>query len=150
MTNPKMKAHIKFCRFEGALAMQVLDMDERFRFVVTDDFLTQNDLKIHKFKNVVINSGLTPPAIYKYLTIQDGDIELCLPGAYKDTDRFIGKINQINTEILDDAINALIDWAKNYETWVDEEPITPIFKDALGNEYSRLEDVQGCVVEVMV
>jgi hypothetical protein len=102
-----MKAKIRFVKFEKALAMQVLEMDERFRGGVRKDnrFVPKNG-------GLEVKSGCVPS-----LTTEEWSF--FLRGEERSEDfRISVKIFKSNSErdkALAKYIAALKDWAENWE-----------------------------------
>lgn len=142
----KTKAKIKFCRFENALAMQVLYMDERFRVKSMDYpdavvFRSQkNNISIVSKNYPAINYNPEPNNVYW----------VGLHGKNNGLDSKSIVANYIfNDEFLNMIIEALKDWAQNWEGWKDEPAIKPKIMDDFGNEID-LETYTGSVVVVEV
>lgn len=131
----KTKAKIKFCRFENALAMQVLYMDERFR---------GDNTYICKDRDMRIESAYFP-----YM----GPVAIQLYGTNPSLDCVIVSFGcNVNVSLptyITRAVGSLKDWAQNWEGWKDEPAIEPKIMDDFGNEID-LETYTGSVVVVEV
>lgn len=131
------KAHVIFILANDAIVMQVLHMDDRFLCDKKTDILYQS-------QDMTVSSSYSP-------SISNREISLHGRKYFKSKSPTIGYPIGINIDlIVVRAINALIDWAANWDGWNGEQPINPRYFDAMGNEFSNLEDVQGCVVGVVV
>lgn len=108
----KPKARIRFVKFEKALAMQVLEMDERFRAENLDtskSFVARNGVRI-------VSSGCPQlrwpdrPAVYLQGTLHTKDDLLTLVAfnTNKERDRYLA-----------DCIEALKEWAKDCDVFKD-------------------------------
>lgn len=124
---PKPKAKIKFCKFENALAMQVIYMDERFR-------KTKGVWPCHLYQGFQICSLFSP-----FLKVNS----IALLGSNNYLDNIILEDTYISESERDDYlmgfINILKDWAKNWEGWKGEPAIEPV-----------ITEYPGGVVEVLV
>lgn len=130
MNKPKMKAHIKFCKFENALAMQVLYIDGRL--TDSESLYNSNFYSISfsgSYRKLSIFEGVRIPSGWGWLNNCDVAIVTDIQGTYG------GSIDYY----MHHLINSFKNWAKNWEGWKDEPTIEPII-----NEY------KGGVVEVMV
>lgn len=127
MNKPKMKAHIKFCKFESALAMQVLYFDKRFN----GNFYISKGNKICSTTDYILAYRWKKKIVFDFSSTY---------GVFCSNPCSIGinKLKNVNA-YLDNLILCLKDWAKNWEGWKDEPAIEPVIK-----EY------EGGVVEVMV
>ena len=122
---PKIKAKIKFCKFEGGIAMQVLYTHAAFvsTWVIS--------AKEHVTSGMQVYSGSRPDLHHNCIALWGSEMEDHLI-SYHMTQEPIDSL-------VERYIEALKDWAKNWEGWEDEPAITPI-----------IEEFPGGVVEVTV
>lgn len=128
MTNAVKKAHIKFCKFEGQLAIQVLYMDERFRCRYKEKSISE----VHLSFPFRICSSNTPDFDGQNLFLHGSEL-------IHDSKVTLFKIDFETGVVVYGLFKALKDWAKNWEGWKDEPAIEPI-----------ITEYEGGVVEVVV
>lgn len=132
----KPKAKIKFCRFENALAMQVLYMDERFRATIGERKMFQG----YGLSAVISCSKAGDPHIDDHIS------HIYLRGAFSNRDHHVSVSRCAYVETV---VSLLKDWAQNWEGWKGEPAIEPKITDDFGNEID-LETYTGSVVVVEV
>ena len=124
---PKIKAKIKFCKFEGAIAYQVEYRDDRFRYFDTHyydngsekvDISPEGGLWINTDPDVPIHDG------ERYLPYMG--IGLSLTGPSNSVQYSTSTAPDADVKLL---VSALIHWAKNWEGWKGEPAITPIIEE---------------------
>ena len=115
------KAKIRFVKFEKALAMQVLEMDERFR-KISESFICS----IHNTDSGFFVKSLNTP----FMT----DESIYLWGIRHLTDyRIVTRTFHDNferDEYLEKAISALKDWAGNWEGFLENPGSVTISNDS--------------------
>ncbi len=114
MNKEKTKLKAKFCEFQNGLAMQVEYLDERFSHV-------NNKMFTYDHQKVEVSNRVSSLMIgYKS---DDWHLILCLGSE----DVCSGK-NHISDKYFEfiTIIEALKDWAKNWEGWKDEPAIEPV------------------------
>lgn len=105
-----MKAKIRFVKFEKAIAMQVLEMDEKFRYTAepSPDFESKNGFKI---------TSLIQPFLDRrtvWLRGREHGRDYDVVTRYFDD-------NECRDDYLNSVILALEDWAKNWPGWEHNE-----------------------------
>ena len=124
----KTKAKIKFCKFEGAIAMQLLYMDSRFDFGYSSDpsepyFTADNGMLIARDDE-------------KFSVLQNDfilldDLSVMAP-AHPEVNVNHYILGEEADALIIKSFDALVDWAKNYQEWSHEDPIKPTIKEYEG------------------
>jgi hypothetical protein len=109
--SPVVKAKIRFVKFEKALAMQVLEMDERFRGV------SGKSIDFKSRHMITISSCWAPQILID---------RLFLRGKMRNNDLLIESVrfddNDTRDKTLENYIAALKDWAENWEGFKETKP----------------------------